>query len=192
MAVEHNPIPPLDPSKLTSEQIRSALTATQWKTIAVFFFGAASAIFGVGYHWGQSNAESASAQKIVDLTVRASQYQQEVALAKDEISRLSKSSEQLKQANSTANKVIDSLQQELSVSTGRRVGQSNCDFIHSQIKAAQEEIRALRSGDVFSTGDASKEEIESRVGELEARIAGYQKQLGSCGIVQTGALPTVQ
>lgn len=55
----------------------------------------------------------------------------------------------------------------------------NCDFIHSQIKAAADEIDGLLGDDVFA--GAGRNDAASRVQALEARTAGYQTQLGTCG-----------
>lgn len=60
-----------------------------------------------------------------------------------------------------------------------KAGQVNCDFIHSQIKAAADEIDGLLGDDVFA--GAGRNDAASRVQALEARTAGYQTQLGTCG-----------
>ena len=171
----------LDPSKLTFRQILGALTIAQISATIGICFAAVAACVSLSFWLGQVHAESVSAQKLAELTGGVNQGQLALSTANQQIDKLSQSNAQLLQANGSANAVIASLQQQLSALTVQRGGQSNCDFIHAEIQRAQNEIEDIGSGDAFVSHGDTKEERAAYAAELEARIAGYQQQLGTCG-----------
>lgn len=172
----------MDTSKLTFKKFFDALTPSQAFAIATSCVVAAVFLFELGNRFGQIHTESADAQKLVELAGNVTQHQVDLSLARDQVAKLTQSELQLVAANKAANSANEGLRQQSDVTQLRAVGRSNCDFIHKQIRATQDEIVGIRSPDVFSGGGGSTEEVAERAATLEQRITKYQEQLRNCAL----------
>ncbi|AXK65717.1 hypothetical protein CN645_12365 [Burkholderia sp. IDO3] len=156
-------------------EILKALSVGQ----AVAIGGAIVAILTTGYFIGRHDAEVRDAVKLASVTADRGQCQTELSGAKQQIVTLTQSNAQLTGAANAESIEVGTLRQKLVDASAANAGQKNCDFVHAQIKDAEDEIYRLRSHDVFSGSE--RPDADARVKALDGRIAGYQAQLGMCG-----------
>lgn len=175
MNTTNEPRVQIDPSKLTVWEILKALSVGQ----AVAMGGAIVAILTTGYFIGRHDAEVRDAATLASVTADRGQCQAELSGAKQQIVTLTQSNAQLTGAANVENVEIGTLRQKLVDASAANAGEKNCDFVHAQIKDAEDEIDRLRSDDIFSGSE--RPDVGARVKALDERIAGYQAQLGMCG-----------
>ncbi|KML07906.1 hypothetical protein VK92_01950 [Burkholderia sp. LK4] len=165
----------IDPSKLTLGQILKALKPGHIVAIATAF----GAMLGGAYLYGRYLAEATDAVKLAGITAENGRCQAELSGAKQQVAVLTQSNAQLIGSANAENVEIGTLRQRLFDVSAASTGQKNCDFIHAQIKDAEDAIGRLNSPDVFSGG--GNPDAEARIKALDGRIAAYQAQLGTCG-----------
>jgi hypothetical protein len=63
----------------------------------------------------------------------------------------------------------------------RQLGlQSNCTFIHEQIRSTQADIERPSFRSIMASGTTLDKDEAERKAQLQQRLAGYQQQLGTC------------
>ncbi|WP_155633836.1 hypothetical protein [Burkholderia territorii] len=175
MNTTNEPRVQVDPSKLTLWEILKALSVGQ----AVAIGATVVAILTTAYVVGRHDAEVRDAAKLASVTADRGQCQTELSGARQQIATLTQSNAQLTGTANAESVEIGTLRQRLVDASAANAGQKNCDFIHAQIKDAEDEIQRLRSDDVFAGSE--RPDADARVKALDQRIAGYQAQLGTCG-----------
>jgi hypothetical protein len=165
----------IDPANLTFLQIVKALKPIHYGVV----IGALASLLSVAYGYGARQSEAENAVKQASLTGENSQCQTVLSIAKQQIATLMQSNAQLTGAANAESVQVGTLRQQLADASVVKAGEANCEFIHGQIRTAEDQIERLRSSDIFGGGGSP--DAQTRIQALDTRIADYQAQLGGCG-----------
>lgn len=137
-------------------------------------------IFGAGLWVGQIIADAKSQSEKSEISAKLAHAEADVKIhtAKvdgqvTQINAMNMERERLRSANDAQQLQIADLSQKLGL-------QSNCTFIHEQIRLTQAEIERPSFSSIMASGTKFDKEEAERKAELQQRLAGYQQQLGTC------------
>lgn len=171
----------MNPEDITTTQILGALTPKHWATIISTTFGAFCITTYGGFWTGQKLAEAQALAQTAELKATVGQLQAKLEVIQSNVGRTENALQQWKAGYEKSQELLTQKSNEvaqLSAEVGRA---SNCAFVQKQIIETRKEIDSVLSPWVRLYGKEQEEKQQSRVAELEKRLALYQQQLGSCG-----------
>lgn len=164
---------------VTTNQSRGQLIVDLNIPTMAAIIGIVSSLFGGGLWLGTQYAESNSKISKAEMQTTLSQLQTKLTNTENSLEQLKISNAQLK--NSEQKLQEDVIQKGLLiVNLNTQANRANnCEFLHAQIKAAQNEIKANGFG-VWEAGQTLKNKISDDTVALERRITAYTQQLSTC------------
>lgn len=139
-----------------------------------------SAIFAAGVLLGQTTADVKNQVEKSELNAKFVRLE---ADTKIHGAKVDSQAEQLNAMNAERARLqsLSDTQQEQIADLSRKLGmQSNCTFIHQQIKATEAEIERPTIASVMAAGTQFDQIQAERRTLLRERLAAYQTQLGTC------------
>ncbi len=137
-------------------------------------------IFGAGLWVGQVIADAKGQAEKSELNAKLARVE---ADTKIHSAKVDSQAEQLNAMNAERARLQsagDAQQQQIAELSQKLGLQSNCTFIHQQIKATEADIERPSMSSIMAAGTQFDQEQAQRMTLMQERLAAYQAQLGTC------------